>query len=103
MLKRVQQTGSIGPAVKHHHERYDGKGYPSGLSGKNIPLFARVIAIADAFDAMTNARSYRNALTREEAISELRKCAGTQFDPELVEVFMKSVDGSLEASENKAA
>lgn len=92
ILKRVQQMGnSISIGVKHHHERYDGKGYPNGLTGKNIPLFARIIAIADAFDAMTNARSYRQALTADEALEELRRCSGTQFDPELVEMFIDHV------------
>lgn len=92
ILKRVQQMGnSISIGVKHHHERYDGKGYPNGLAGKNIPLFARIIAIADAYDAMTSTRSYRQAMSTEEAVEELRRCAGSQFDPELVEMFISQV------------
>lgn len=94
MLKRVQQMSSIGPGVKHHHERYDGQGYPSGLSGKNIPLIARIIAIADAYDAMTNPRSYRRAMPRNEALAEIKRCAGTQFDPDLVDAFIKSFERS---------
>ena len=95
ILKRVQQMGSIVPGVQHHHERYDGKGYPNGLSGKEIPLLARIIAIADAFDAMTNARSYRQAMKIDDAIEELKHCAGTQFDPELVESFVRMVEQSI--------
>lgn len=97
IIKRVQQMGAIVPAVKHHHERYDGKGYPNGLSGKNIPLLARIIAIADAFDAMTSPRSYRDALSVEEAVEELRRGAGTQFDPELVETFIQGLAQSKAA------
>ncbi|MDD5091501.1 MAG: HD domain-containing protein [Candidatus Wallbacteria bacterium] len=73
--------------VKFHHERYDGKGYPSGLAGSDIPVEARISAVADAFDAMTSTRSYRHALTPEKAIEELKKNSGTQFDPEVVEAF----------------
>jgi HD-GYP domain-containing protein (c-di-GMP phosphodiesterase class II) len=71
----------------HHHERYDGKGYPKGLKGKQIPLEARIIAVADTFDAMTSSRAYRPAKTAEEALEEIEKVAGSQLDPELVEVF----------------
>ena len=88
ILRRVQQMGSIVPGVKHHHERFDGTGYPAGLAGNSIPLLARIIAIADAYDAMTNARSYKGAMSQEEAVEEIRKCAGQQFDPELVELFV---------------
>jgi diguanylate cyclase (GGDEF)-like protein len=76
------------PAILHHHERWDGAGYPSGLKGEAIPLEARILAIADAFDAMTSLRPYRAPLTYKEAIAELRRCAGTQFDPALVKKFI---------------
>lgn len=103
ILMRLQQMSPIGIGVKHHHERYDGKGYPSGLAGKNIPLVSRIIAIADAYDAMTSPRSYRPAMSREQAIGELRKCSGTQFDPELVELFVESLgDKASEAGEEAA-
>jgi putative nucleotidyltransferase with HDIG domain len=75
------------PIIRHHHERWDGSGYPDKLAGEAIPLGARVIAVADAFDAMTSDRVYRAALTPEVAFSELRKGAGTQFDPQLVDLF----------------
>lgn len=75
-------------AVKYHHERFDGKGYPSGLAGEDIPLYARILCIADAFDAMTTKRTYNNPKTLEDAIKDLRANAGTQFDPNLVEIFI---------------
>ena len=80
-------SGAI-PYVLYHHERWDGTGYPSGKAGEEIPLEARVLAIADAFDAMTSDRPYRRALTRDEALAEVDRCAGTQFDPRIAEVFV---------------
>lgn len=74
--------------ILSHHERYDGKGYPQGLKGDEIPLRARIVAIADAYDAMTSNRPYRKALTKDEAIHEIMKASGTQFDPALVEIFL---------------
>ena len=76
------------PIVKHHHERYDGRGYPSGLKGEDIPYMARIAALADTFDAMTSRRSYRNALELDVVISEIERCKGTQFDPQLADVFL---------------
>lgn len=78
--------------IMHHHEKYDGRGYPMGLAGDEIPEFARVIAVADAFDSMTSDRSYRGAKPIEVALDELRKGSGTQFDPEMVIAFIKSLD-----------
>ncbi|MFD8530170.1 HD-GYP domain-containing protein [Streptosporangium canum] len=78
--------------IMHHHERQDGKGYPMGLAGDEIPEFARIIAVADAFDSMTSDRSYRGARPVEVAMAELRKGAGTQFDPVMVVAFIKAVD-----------
>ncbi|MCK7489452.1 MAG: HD-GYP domain-containing protein [Anaerotruncus sp.] len=80
------------PAVRHHHERQDGKGYPDGLSGDNIPLFASIIAVADTFDAMTSTRPYRKAFSEEEALRELVRVAGTQLRADLVAVFVELID-----------
>jgi HD-GYP domain-containing protein (c-di-GMP phosphodiesterase class II) len=76
------------PYVLHHHERWDGQGYPHKLRGAAIPFEARVLGVADAFDAMTSLRPYRPALTVEQALAELERCAGTQFDPRLAETFV---------------
>lgn len=76
------------PYVLHHHERWDGEGYPHRLRGELIPLGARVLGIADAFDAMTSFRPYRAALTTDQALAELEQCAGSQFDPLLAETFV---------------
>ena len=76
------------PIVKHHHERYDGHGYPSQLEGENIPYLARIAAIADSFDAMTSKRTYRDSLPLNVVISEFNRCKGTQFDPELTDIFL---------------
>lgn len=78
--------------INHHHERMDGRGYPMGLVGQDIPEFARIIMVADAFDSMTSTRSYRNAKTVDAAIGELRRCQGDQFDPEMVDALIKAVD-----------
>ena len=86
-------------AVLFHHERYDGQGYPRGLRGNDIPLDARIMAIADSYDAMTSERSYKKRkLTEEEAFQELERCAGTQFDPELTGVFINIHSESLAMS-----
>jgi HD-GYP domain-containing protein (c-di-GMP phosphodiesterase class II) len=82
------------PYVLFHHERWDGRGYPTGLRGRSIPLEARLICIADAFDAMTSARPYRQTLSSERALSELEACSGSQFDPHLVELFLEIWDST---------
>jgi putative nucleotidyltransferase with HDIG domain len=89
LLLRVAALREAIPYVLYHHERWDGTGYPSGKAGEEIPLEARVLAIADAFDAMTSDRPYRRALTRDEALAEVDRCAGTQFDPRIAEVFLE--------------
>jgi HD-GYP domain-containing protein (c-di-GMP phosphodiesterase class II) len=77
--------------VLHHHERWDGTGYPDRLRGEEIPLGARIIFVADAYDAMTSDRAYRGRLTPREAVEELERCAGSQFDPEIVEAFAQEL------------
>ncbi len=76
------------PYVLFHHERWDGSGYPAGLRGRAIPMEARILAVADAFDAMISPRPYRRALSHEHALSEIARCAGTQFDPRVAEAFL---------------
>ena len=80
----------IAEAVLSHHERYDGSGYPRGLIGEEIPVISRILSIVDSFDVMTHIRPYKNEISKGEAAKELKRCSGTQFDPELVEVFLKS-------------
>jgi HD-GYP domain-containing protein (c-di-GMP phosphodiesterase class II) len=88
ILRHVEGLAPCLPGIQYHHERYDGTGYPSGLAGENIPLDARIIAVADAYEAMTSPRPYREStFTHEEAVEELERHMGTQFDPELVRVF----------------
>lgn len=92
MIKPITFYADIAPFILHHHERYDGQGYPSQLKGEEIPLEARIIAIAEAFDAMVGPKSYKVPVSVEEAILELRHKAGTQFDRELVEIFAMNID-----------
>ncbi len=87
VLQQLPQMETMLEAVLHHHERWDGNGYPDGLKGKQIPKLARILAIADAYSAMLADRPYRKALSRQEALREIQDCAGTQFDPELAELF----------------
>lgn len=91
ILKSVEEYASLAEVVLHHHERWDGKGYPSGLKRKNIPLYSRIISVADAYEAMTAERPYQKLKSREEAIAELKAHAGTQFDPEIVSIFINRV------------
>ncbi len=93
IIEAIDFPWKVKPIIIHHHERYDGKGYPSGLKGREIPIGARILAVVDAFTAMTAHRPYRTKnLTREEAVRELHKNVGTQFDPEVVELFTAVMD-----------
>jgi putative nucleotidyltransferase with HDIG domain len=91
IIKEIEALAPMVPIVLHHHERCDGKGYPDGIKGDDIPLGARIVHVADAYDTMVSARAYRDMLPPELAISELRKNAGTQFDPKVVDVFITSL------------
>lgn len=91
IIKGIKFLFDIGQVVRHHHERIDGKGYPDGISGEQIPLESRIIAVADTYDAITSDRSYRKGSSHDEAVAELKRVAGTQLDPELVEVFCRVV------------
>ena len=84
------------PIVKHHHERYDGRGYPSQLVGDNIPYVARIAAVADTFDAMTSKRSYRDSLPIDVVRAEIERCSGTQFDPNIAKVFLDIMDNDFD-------
>ena len=88
ILRNVPQLANILPGVLHHHERWDGGGYPHGLAGEEIPLIARLLSVADTFDAMSSSRSYREAMPRDVVVKEIQDCAGTQFDPELARAFI---------------
>ncbi|MBI5193360.1 MAG: HD-GYP domain-containing protein [Nitrospirae bacterium] len=90
LLNHVKQLKEIAPGVRGHHEKYDGSGYPDKLAGKDIPLAARIITVADTVDAMMTNRPYRNALTIDDAMKELEKYTGTQFDGEIVAAFIKA-------------
>jgi putative two-component system response regulator len=87
VLKPILDDGEVLRYIRHHHERYDGSGYPDGLKGNIIPLGARIVAVAEAFDAMTRPRAYRKALTPQVALAELQRCADSQFDPQIVSIF----------------
>ncbi|PJJ04374.1 putative nucleotidyltransferase with HDIG domain [Streptomyces sp. 2333.5] len=92
IVRGIGFLGEARAAILHHHERLDGRGYPYGLRGHHIPEYARVVAVADAFDAMTSTRSYRRARPVPAAVEELRKCAGAQFDPRMVRALAASLD-----------
>ncbi len=94
---------SVRAGIRNHHERWDGRGYPDGLAGEKIPFSARIIALADAFDAMTSNRPYRDAMAMEKVYSEFIKCAGGQFDPNLAGIFvnmLKKMDAKSLTAQN---
>jgi len=93
LVSQVKGFERLAAIIRHHHERFDGRGYPDGLAGEDIPPEARILSVVDVFDALTHQRSYRKALSKEEAIAELQRGAGTQFDPLVLKAFLALVNG----------
>jgi len=92
IVSSIDAYPSLAPTISAHQEKYDGTGYPKGLSGKDIPLGARILGVADAYQAMTEERYYRQAFSHEEAVADLQKVKGKQFDPEVLDVFLNVVN-----------
>ena len=99
ILCNAEAFKDIIPIVKHHHERFDGRGYPGKLKGEDIPYFARIAAVADTFDAMTSRRTYRDSLPLDVVKEEIRDCSGTQFDPEIAKVFLDILENHYDEIE----
>ena len=95
ILKEVEFISNGLRAILEHHERYDGKGYPQGIKANQISKFGRILCIADAFDAMTSDRPYRKAMEMEEALTEIERCSGKQFDPEITKVFIEIINNII--------
>jgi HD-GYP domain-containing protein (c-di-GMP phosphodiesterase class II) len=103
ILDELELPEIVRDMARNHHERFDGKGYPDGLKGNQIPLAARILTVADAFDAMTSDRPYRRALSQEVAAAEIRRNAGTQFCPQVVQALEVCLCGNLAVREAAAA
>jgi HD-GYP domain-containing protein (c-di-GMP phosphodiesterase class II) len=103
ILEPIDFLHPLIPGVHCHHERWDGNGYPLGLKANEIPLVARIISVADVYDAMTSDRSYRKALLHEATVAELVRCSGTQFDPELVHDFTRVIEEHRAESQARGA
>ncbi len=101
IVKNMEDVPGLREGVRNHHERWDGKGYPDKLSGENIPIYARILCLADCYDAMTSDRVYRKRLSDEVVYAEIKKCAGTQFDPKLAEIFLKLIDEGKISADNE--
>lgn len=99
ILTRNKVFKEIIPIVEYHHEKYDGNGYPFKLKGDEIPLAARITAVADTFDAMTSKRSYRNPIPLTDVVQEFKKCSGTQFDPNIVNTFLDIINNEYDVIE----
>ena len=95
----IRVLGDAVDVVRHHHERYDGRGYPDGLRGGDIPLAARIFSVVDAYDAMTSERPYRRARSMQQAIEEIVRCSGSQFDPEVVESFTLVIERTVSTAD----
>ena len=92
IIEMIPFLEQLAPLVMHHHERFDGRGYPDRIAGEDIPLGARILAVADAFDAITTGRPYRPATQRADAVREIIRCSGTQFAPTVVDAFVVATD-----------
>ncbi len=103
ILNTLELSDTTMDAINYHHERFDGKGYPLGLSGKELSLEAQIIALSDAYDAMTSDRPYRKAMSNEEAMQEIKKCSDTQFNPELVRLVEEGAFSSIASNSNLAS
>ncbi|MGN7471393.1 HD domain-containing phosphohydrolase [Brevibacillus sp. SAFN-007a] len=100
IVEQIESLAHVSPGIRHHHERWDGKGYPHQLKGEMIPLIGRILAVADTFDAMTSTRSYRHAMSAKEAYEEIMRCKGTQFDPAIVAIFQRAyLSGAIQVPE----
>ena len=93
IVQSISELQHISKEILHHHEWYDGTGYPQGLKGKEIPYFSRVISVIDAYDVMISGRVYKQKMTNSQAIEEIERCSGTQFDPEIVKSFIRVIKG----------
>ena len=104
IVENIKQLKNMIPGMRYHHERADGKGYPEGLKGVQIPLIARIISVADTYDAMTTNRPYQSALEEDAAIEELKRCAGLQFDRDAVDAFIQAYEnGEIHTGVNSNA
>ena len=102
ILRSISEKKEITLAAKYHHERYDGTGYPRGLAGENIPEIARILCVADSYDAMASDRCYRDALPEDVIIDELKQCSGTQFDPEVVPHMLAMIEEGIAPMKEEA-
>lgn len=102
ILEPIKILQDIVPIIFHHHEHFDGKGYPEGKKGEDIPLGARILAVADSYEVMTSDRPYRQARSQKQAVQELKDCSGSQFDPQVVEFFLKILEAERQSSPSKS-
>ena len=99
ILAPIPRMAGAALLVRHHHERFDGKGYPDGLAGDAIPLGARILTVVDSYSAIMDPRVYKAARSHQDAVAELERCTGTQFDPHIVEVFLQQMECKLAITE----
>jgi HD-GYP domain-containing protein (c-di-GMP phosphodiesterase class II) len=100
ILGEIDGFLQIATIVRHHHERFDGRGYPEGLAGDKIHLYSKMLAVCDSFDAMTSKRCYRNANTVQQALQEINECSGTQFDPKVCTMFIEYIKTKIDNTES---